>query len=200
MVAPLVSLDAALLRSALGVLVLRPGQVVTGRVLERHGAHGLLLLGGRALVAELPANVEAGTRLRLAVAGSDGERVLLHALGEQQQQPAAVPPPPPPDLRLPLPDGREVDVRVAERSASGAGTDRAAAVSLRVETPALGAIDLRIELGPGGVRATVAAAPGAPLAAAQAAAQDLRAALADAAGAPAAVSVQPRHDPVDVRA
>jgi hypothetical protein len=199
----IVSLDAALLRSTLGVLALRPGQVLMGRVMERHGSHGVLVLAGRPLVAELPADVAAGARLRLVVAGSDGERVLLRVAPEPQPSAALSPPPPPPppapELRLALPGG-EAQVRVADRAARGARPGRHHAVEVRLDAPALGAVEMRIELGPHGVRAAVAVAPGAPLAAAQAAAEGLRLALAGAAGAAASVSVLARHDPVDVRA
>ncbi|MCW3038683.1 MAG: hypothetical protein JWM31_588, partial [Solirubrobacterales bacterium] len=40
-----IAVDLVLLREALSDTVLRPGTIVSGWVTERHGQHGLLMLG-----------------------------------------------------------------------------------------------------------------------------------------------------------
>src|SRR5215210_6497458 len=57
--------QAALLRANMPDLVLRPGLMLPAKVLERAGRHGLLLLAGTPLSAELPDELQAGARLRL---------------------------------------------------------------------------------------------------------------------------------------
>src|SRR4051794_29118136 len=137
--------QAALLRTNLPELVLRPGLMLPGRVLERAGSHGILLLAGTPLSAELPDELQPGARLRLRARGRHGslrpagppagaerpdgpppgarlrlrveevsaDRVVLRAV--EQAAPAQGPPPaPPPDVTLPLPGGREAEVRVTE--------------------------------------------------------------------------------------
>jgi hypothetical protein len=199
MVASIVRLDAALLRSALGALALREGQALAGRVAERHGAHGILVLAGRPLVAELPPDVAAGDRLRLLVSSVDQDRVVLRV--DPQPPVLAAPTALPPALRLPLPGRGELGVRVTDREARGGGTSAERhAVGLRLDVPALGALDLRVELVPGAVTVAVAAAPGAPFEVVDAASGELQDAVTSATGRPTSVAVAIRRDPVDVRA
>src|SRR5438552_1249138 len=102
------AVDLVLLRAAAPDIALRPGTLLPARVLERHGAHhGLIDLAGAVLAAELPPAVEAGTRLRLRVAGTEADRLLLRI--EQQPPPPALPP-----LSVPLPNGTRAEVRVTE--------------------------------------------------------------------------------------
>ncbi|HYW28729.1 MAG TPA: flagellar hook-length control protein FliK, partial [Gaiellales bacterium] len=61
-----------------------------------------------------------------------------------------------------------------------------------LHSPALGAIEVRITLAPGGVRAGVITAPGEAAEAAGRALQQLQDRLAAATGRPAAVAVSPR--------
>ena len=56
-----------MLPAAMPDLVLREGAVPAARVAERSGKHGLLMLAGSALVAELPEGVREGERPKLAV-------------------------------------------------------------------------------------------------------------------------------------
>ncbi|MEY2535753.1 MAG: hypothetical protein QOF29_3663, partial [bacterium] len=72
--------EVALLRATLPDLVLRPGMTLPARVLERAGQHGLLLLAGTPLSAELPDGLPAGARLRLRVEEVGAERVVLRAM------------------------------------------------------------------------------------------------------------------------
>ena len=104
-----VKLELAMLRAAMPDLVLREGAVLAARVGERSGKHGLLMLAGSALVAELPEGVREGERLKLAVQETVGDRVVLRIVPEAQQQVL-----PPGVAALPLPDGRTALVQVTE--------------------------------------------------------------------------------------
>jgi hypothetical protein len=188
------SVELLLLRTHLPELVLRPGMVLAARVLEREGARGVLQLAGVALAAQLPEDVEPGARLRLEVAEVGPERLVLRV---QEQQPG---PPPPAGVALPLPDGADARVRVEERDPGDAAGGRPPSVALAYESPALGRLDLRLELPAGGIVASVAAPAGASAERVRAAAGELRAALARATGLPATVRIADRHDPIDVYA
>jgi hypothetical protein len=185
--------QAALLRANMPDLVLRPGLMLSGKVLERAGQHGILLLAGTPLSAELPDELQAGARLRLRVEEVGADRVVLRAVdtpgpGAQQQVQA-----PPPELALPLPGGRQAEVRVTERAREGRGDGEPAAVALAYVSPALGTLDLRLVHQPGaGLQVTVGATAGAPEERVRGAAEELRAALAEATGLPASVRVVAR--------
>jgi hypothetical protein len=191
--------EAALLRANLPDLTLRPGMTLPGRVLERSGNFGLLMLAGAALSAELPENLTAGSMLRLRVEEVSADRVLLRAL-EPQAAPAA--PAPPPDVTVPLPGGREAEVRVTE-DAAGPDGRRTTTIALAYDSPALGTLDLKLVHRPGaGLQATVGAAAGPAEDRARGAAGALRQALTDALGMPATVTViaRPPEPRVDVYA
>src|SRR3954465_8186508 len=113
--------QAALLRATMPELVLRPGLMLPARVLERAGRHGILLLAGTPLSAELPDELHAGARLRLRVEEVGPDRVVLRAV-DTPAGPAAQPPPhAPPDLALALPGGHQAEVRVTERAREDRG-------------------------------------------------------------------------------
>jgi hypothetical protein len=187
----LLRVEAALLRAQLPELVLRPGMTLPARVMERHGQMGLLLLAGTPLSAQLPDELQAGDRLRLRVEDV-GEQVVLRTVetptqtAQQQAQPAL-----PPEVALPLPGGRHAEVRVTEQAAERRGEDEPVTVALDYDSPALGTLDLRLVQQPGaaGIQVTVGAMAGAPEERARAAAEELRAALAEATGLPATVRV-----------
>ena len=185
--------DAMLLRARAPELVLRPGMLLAARVAERQGRHGVIVLAGVPLLAELPDEVKAGDTLRLTVQEAGAERVVMRLTPEGA--PPAVEPP-----RIPLPDGRHAQVVVDERPADGADDAASAAIALTYESPALGPIGLRLELVPGGVRARVEAAAGRAHELADDGAERLRGALEAATGRAAEVRVDQRHDPVDVYA
>src|SRR2546421_10549718 len=94
-----IQLSAAILRNQAPELVLRLGSTVAARVLERHGARGLIAIGNAVLAAELPEQVKAGDRLRLLVHDASGDRITLKLVHEDVQ---SQPPP------LPLPNGPRV--------------------------------------------------------------------------------------------
>jgi hypothetical protein len=194
--------QAALLRANMPELVLRPGLMLPAKVLERAGQHGLLLLAGTPLSAELPDELQAGARLRLRVEEVTGDRIVLRAVdspapGPQPSQPL------PPDVALPLPGGRQAEVRVTERAEERRGGGEPASVALVYDSPALGTLDLRLVLAPGaGLTVTVGATAGAPEDRVRAAADGLRAALAEATGLPASVRIvaRPPEPKVDLYA
>ncbi|MDP9383764.1 MAG: hypothetical protein M3P50_00745, partial [Actinomycetota bacterium] len=79
-----VSLDVALLRLQLPDLVLRPGMSVVARVASRgEGTAASLVLAGALLKATVPAEVRAGETLRLTVAETSAERIVLRLEGSQ---------------------------------------------------------------------------------------------------------------------
>jgi hypothetical protein len=189
-----VSLQAALLRTQLPDVTLRPGQKVVARVIEQQGGRGLISLAGATLAAQLPEEVEAGAKLRLQVDEVGPERVVLRTL-EQAAVPLAVP--------LPLPAGEQAVLRVDDEDEDGQGGDRQGegeSVALVYDTPRLGPLHLKLELTPEAIRASVQARAGEPYELAEARAEELREALANATGREAAVTVRPRREPLDVYA
>lgn len=197
-----IAVDLVLLRAGVPDLVLAPGRSLLARVLERGPANvGIINLAGAILTAELPAHVRAGDRLRLVVRETTGERVLLQIALPVEPRAAARAPGGAgvavPEVRWPGVGPLQVVAR--EGAADGDGGDHGA-VTLRLDAPALGPIELRVALDPGGVRARVTLAPGTPLELGQAAAPALRDALARAAGRPAVVEIAPRRDLLDVYA
>jgi hypothetical protein len=186
----LLRVEAALLRSQLPDLVLRPGMTLPARVMERHGQMGLLLLAGTPLSAQLPDELQAGDRLRLRVEDV-GEQVVLRTVDTPAQNAQQAVQTPPPEVALPLPGGRQAEIRVTEQAAEPRGDDEPATVALDYDSPALGTLDLRLVQQPrgAGIQVTIGAMAGAPEERARAAAEELRAALADATGLPATVRV-----------
>src|SRR3954463_5350979 len=104
-VAPLLQLESALLRRQLPDLLLRPGMTLFARAAEPSGQHGIIVLAGSPLVAQLPDEVQAGDKLRLLVEDTRGERVTMKLV---QEQPVA--PPANPAVQLPLPGSPSVTV------------------------------------------------------------------------------------------
>ena len=196
----MLKVDVALLRANLPDLMLRPGMTLPGRVLERAGQFGVLMLAGTALAAELPDDLAAGAAVRLRVEEVGADRVVLRAL---EAPPAAAPQPPPPDVALPLPGGARAEVRVTERAGPEGEAGPATTIALAFASPALGPLDLKLVHRPGaGLQVTVGAVAGAAEDLARAAADELRGALSRAVGAPATVAVvgRPPEPRVDVYA
>lgn len=183
-----VQLDALLLRGQLPELLLRQGSTLAARVVDRAS----ISIAGIVLQATLPADVAPGETLRLRIDEATPERLLLRVVEQQPQVP--------PGPALPLPNGAHARVRVADRDPGGAAGGRPPALTLFYESPALGRIDLRLELPPGGVSALVEAAAGRPAERAEASAEALRAGLERATARAAQVRVVPRHDPFEAYA
>src|SRR4051794_24613084 len=134
--------DLVLLRGLLADLPLRPGAVLGARVLERDGARGLLALEGARVWAMLPEDVPAGARLRLRVVEAGPARVHLQVVHEPASGQAVAPTVYP----LALPGAVTAQIAVEEREAAGprSGVRPARTVLLRVDSPALGRLDLRV--------------------------------------------------------
>jgi hypothetical protein len=185
-----ISVDAALLRAEMPELVLRPGHSVVARVASRgEGPLGVLVLAGVPLRASLPEEVKAGETLRLTVTEVSPERVVMRMDAAAVAMAAPPPPPQAPPAR--------VGVDEAPQRRQGAGGDEAT-VALRFETPALGRLDLRVELTAGTVRATVGAVPGRTFELADGGSGALRDALAATTARQASVVIVPRREPLDL--
>jgi len=195
-----IQVNAVLLRGMLPDLKLTPGTTLMGRVLERHAGHGLLNLGGAVLVARLPAEVQEGQRLRLAVQDVTPEHVVMRIVpeGAATSQPLATAPPP--GAPLPLPGAPDARVQVVPDEEAGTAAGDTRAVTVHYDSPALGRIELRLALGAGGLVAGVGAPAGRAVALAGEHAGELRAALGRAMGRPVDVHVGVRRDRVDLRA
>jgi hypothetical protein len=186
-----IAVAAALLREQLPEVNLRPGAAVLARVASRGEHHGVIVLAGIPLKAQLPADVEAGATLRLKVEDVTPERVTLRV------DPGVAPAPPPP-MAAPPPRAR-VAVQEPPARRRGAEGEPVDVVSLAFQSPALGRLDLRLELRGGHLLAAVAAGVGKPFDVASEGGERLRANL-ERAGLNATVRVTPRHEPVDVYA
>ncbi len=193
---PLLQVEATLLRRQMPDLLLRPGMSLAARVAERSGRHGILMLAGTPLVAELPDEVSPGDKLQLVVQEARTDKVVLKLVPENP-----VAPPPDSLVSLPLPGGMEAQVRVDEREGKGGGDGgEHASIGLTYESPALGSVQLHLELVPGSVivSAQLRAGPAHELAAN--AAGELRDRLEAITGRSAEVRVTPRYDPLDLYA
>jgi hypothetical protein len=191
MVDPVVAVKTLLLQEAMPDLSLRPGSSVVARVASRGDQHGVLVLAGVPLTAQLPDEVKAGSTLRLKVAEVTAERVTLQIDG---------PPLLPGALETPPPSSSPARVHVDEppqRRREG-GQD-VAGVTLAFDSPTLGRLDLRIELRADRVDVTVDVAAAAHDAVAGAAGR-LRDGLTVRTEREAAVHVRPRREPVDLYA
>lgn len=183
-----VQLDALLLRGQLPELMLRPGGMLAARVVDRSS----ISIAGIVLAARLPDDVDTGQTLRLRIDEATPERLLLRVMDDPTQAPPAA--------ALPLPGGGHARVRVEEEEPGGGPGGAPPAVTLSYESPALGRLDLRLDLPAGAVTAVVAAPAGESAERAGAAAETLRAALEGATGRSAQVHVFPRHDPFEAYA
>jgi hypothetical protein len=189
--------EAALLRNLLPDLVLREGMRVVASVAERAGQKGIIVLAGAPLAAQLPDDVKVGDVLRLVVAESNTDRVVLRVADAA----AAPPPVPPPVVTVPLPGGGAARISVDERDAGGGAAREHHEVRVTFASAVLGPLELHLALaGPEAVRVNVRARAGAPFELAERHAAELADAVRTATGKPAQVSVSPRHDPLDVYA
>jgi hypothetical protein len=194
-VAPVLQLEAALLRRQMPDLLLRPGMTLFARVAEREGRHGIIVLAGSPLVAELPDEVQVGDKLRLLVQDTRGERVAMKLV---QEQPTA--PPQTPVVGLPMPDGSQARLTVEEHEGSAEDSAENASITISYAAPALGLVGFRLSLAPGAVSVQAELAAGQPFELASEASESLRERLADATGRAAQVTVVPRREPLDLYA
>jgi hypothetical protein len=191
-VEPVVAVQTQLLRAQLPELVLRPGTSVVARVLSRGDAHGVLVIAGIPLTAQLPAEVGAkGETLRLSVSEVTPERVTLQL---DQAVPVTTP-----AVGDPRRAAARVQVEDPPRTVR-AGEEERSSVALSFTSEALGRLDLRLEVGGGRVRAAVETSAGRPFEVADAAADRLHDALHARTGLEAEVRITPRREPLDVYA
>jgi hypothetical protein len=196
--------EAALLRSVLPDLVLREGMRIVASVAERAGQRGIIVLAGTPLAAQLPDGVNVGDVLRLVVAETSPERVVLQIA---DPAPSSAPPVPPTAapvaVAVPLPGAANARISVDERDGGGRGEGEGERHELRVTyaSASLGRLELHLALAGGeALRVHVRAAAGPPFELARTAASELADAIGAATGKPAQVQVSPRHDPLDVYA
>jgi hypothetical protein len=195
-VAPLLQVEAAFFRRQMPDLILREGSQLAARVAEKEGKHGVITLAGVPLVAELPDGVQTGDTLKLLVAETRGEKVVMRLM---QEQPAGAPPPP--TVVITQPDGSQARLTVEEDGGEEGGREReTAAISLTYETERLGELGLRLEIAPGVVRARVEARAGAVYELADDQSDALRRELAARTGRAAEVTVVPRREHFDAYA
>jgi hypothetical protein len=188
-----VAVQTLLLRQQLPELTLRPGVSVVARVLSRGEGHGVLVIAGVPLTAQLPERVgAAGDVLRLSVADVTPERVTLQLEGTANAAPVA---PPPPEARA----GTRVTVEDPPRR-GGTGGEERTTIALAFHSPALGRLDLRLELSGTRVHAAVEAAAGTPFELADVAAGRLQQGLHARTGLEADVRVSARREPLDLYA
>lgn len=187
----MIGIQTLLLRTQLPEVTLRPGVSVVARVLSRGADHGVLVIAGIPLTAQLPAEIgRTGETLRLSVTDVTPDRVTMQL--EQVVNPAAQPPPPPAERA-------RVTVEDPPRSVHAGGEERST-VALSFTSPSLGRLDLRLELAGTRVGVAVEAAAGRPYALAAAAAGRLQDGLQARTGLDAAVQVTPRREPLDLYA
>jgi hypothetical protein len=179
-------------------LILREGSVLAARVAERQGRHGVITLAGIPLLAQLPDGVQTGDKLKLLVADTRQEKVVMKLVQDQ-----ATLAPQQSEVFIANPDGTQSRLTVDEDGGEEGtgGRDREhASVGLTYETPRLGAIGLKLEIAPGVVRVRAEVRAGGVYEAASDAADALRRQLAERTGRAAEVTVVPRVDHIDAYA
>jgi hypothetical protein len=187
-----VAIRTLLLQTQLPEITLRPGTTVVGRVLSRGEAHGVLVIAGIPLTAQLPPEVgRTGETLRLSVSDVTPERVTLQL--EQVIPPGGQPVP----ERASPP---RVQVEDPPRTTRVGGEERST-VAVSFHSDALGRLDLRLDLVRGKrVSAAVETAAGRSFVLAHRAAGRLHDGLRARTGLEADVRVVPRREPLDVYA
>ena len=209
----LTKLPGELAQAARG-LALEPGAELVARVVTADGSgRGTIALAGAVIPARLPRGVGAGHTLHLQVVRADPSEVVvrirpeagapgrdaaaaaqaagsLAVSGDADALRAA--------LALTggepmwLPDGGAASVAVEPDAAPAGGRASSGVAAFVLHSPALGAIEVRITLAPGGVRAAVVTAPGEAAEAAERRLEQLQDRLAGATGRPVAVAVSAR--------
>jgi hypothetical protein len=183
----LVALELLLLRDATDTSVLRltPGRTLSARVVapQMPDALGRLAIAGSTVEASLPAHLQAGDEVRLAVREASPEHLTL----------TLIPPPSAAPASVPLPGGGRV--QVSERNARDGADEQPQVVSLklRYDAPKLGSVDLHFQLAPWGLSLSVSGTEGEGLALMRAHLDELRAALRDATPT-SAVELRSRRD------
>jgi hypothetical protein len=197
-------------------LVLAAGKDLVARVVSAPlaGGRGLISLAGVILEARVPAGLASGQVLQLRVTRADAQELvvrIVHDAAEHPDQQASTRLAGELALRgdgdllrvalgladgpLWLPGGAAATITIepedeAESGSAGGGGEAA----FTLHCPEVGAIEVRLRMGAGGVRAGVVAPAGRVADLAETALPDLVAALERATGRPAAAAVQRRAD------
>jgi hypothetical protein len=195
-----IAVTAALLRAQLPDVPLREGASMMARVASRGESHAVIVIAGIPVTAQIPPEVQAGQTLRLRVQEVTPERVTLQIDPQQPTQtPAQAPVPTLADVPAAMQLRPRVEVEEPPARRRGADGEPADVVSLAFTSPALGRLDLRLELRGERLLAEVTTPAGRPHAIASGGSERLRAKL-EAAGLDATVKVRPRHTPLDLYA
>ena len=165
-------------------LALSLGKELVARILmaPEGGGHGLISLAGIVLEARLPPGLDAGRTLRLQVTRADAEEVVVKIVADAPEHldPAAAGRVAgelalrgDPDLlraalaladgTLWLPGGAAASVTVdpdAAGTTGGSPKREGGEAAFTLHCPQLGAIEVRLHVGPGGVRAGIVTPPG----------------------------------------
>jgi hypothetical protein len=190
-VEPVVAVKTLLLQAQFPDLPLRAGASIVARVMSRGASHGVLVIAGVPLSAQMPKEIgQTGETLRLKVTEVTPERVTLQL--DQVLIPAG--PPPAPAAERP-----RVTVEEPPRTVRVDGEERST-VTLSFQSTALGRLDLRLEVGGARVHAGIEAPAGRSYDLADAAAARLQAGLHASTGLEAEVRVTARHEPLDLYA
>jgi hypothetical protein len=196
-----IAVQLIMIQQSLPDVSLRLGASLVARVAERHGEHGILMIAGKPLVAQLPEHVRAGDVLKLAVKDITAEQVIMQ-LHEGKESAEAAQRQDQPLVPIPFPGGLPASIMVDDQASEGdgAGDGDVSAIALTYDSPVLGPINLRIGMDAKAVAAEVRVAAGAPLELATAAASVLREALAAGTERVATVTVVPRPGSFNVSA
>jgi hypothetical protein len=196
-------------------LALEPGVELVARVVDAPagGGKGTISLAGALLQARLPAGVERGQTLNLTVVRLDQTQLLVRIRRAETADPAADPSLAQAAGRLAvsgdgellraalaiagqeplwLPDGGAAAVQVEPDATPSGDRERSGEAAFVLHSPEHGAIEVRLRLTAGGIRAGVVTAPGAVAAMAETALPDLVERLGAATGRPAAAGVSER--------
>ena len=189
---PVVAIRTLLLQTQLPEIALRPGTSVVARVASRGESHGVLVIAGFPLTAQLPDEVgRAGETLRLSVSDVTPERVTLQL---EQAIPASAQAPAERQQRA------RVQLEDPPRTVRVGGEERST-VALSFQSDALGRLDLRLELLHGKrITAAVESPAGRPFALVHGAAEQLRDGLHARTGLEVDVRLTPRREPFDAYA
>ena len=193
-----IAVTAALLRNQLPDVTIREGASIMARVLSKGEGHAVITIAGIPVTAQVPPEVQAGATLRLRVQEVTPERVTLQLTPDQ---PAQASPNQVIGTFTPGAQPVQAKVEVEERPARRRGADGEPAdiVSLAFTSPALGRLDLRLELRGERLLTEITTPAGRPAAIANEGVERLRARL-EAKGLEATVRVRPRHQPLDLYA
>ena len=184
---------SATLRAQLPDVPLREGATLMARVAARSEQSAVIVIAGIPVTAELPREIEAGATLKLKVKEVSADRVWLQIDPQGPTAPAVAQPAAAPQPRP------QVAVEEEPGRRRGADGELADIVSLAFNSPALGRLDLRLELRGDKLLTEITTPAGHPHSLATSNAERLRANL-EAVGLEATVKVRPRHTPLDLYA